>query len=40
VNVAYIDGHAKRQTLIEVIQQDFSTESVGINKYGIWSPIH
>jgi prepilin-type processing-associated H-X9-DG protein len=40
VNVAYIDGHAKRQTLNEVIQQDYPTESVGINKYGIWSPIH
>lgn len=40
VNVVFIDGHAKRMILEDVVQQDNPTAPVDINKYKIWSPIN
>jgi prepilin-type N-terminal cleavage/methylation domain-containing protein/prepilin-type processing-associated H-X9-DG protein len=40
VNVVFIDGHAKRMALDDVVVRDLPTETVDINKYSIWSPVH
>ncbi|HAI14053.1 MAG TPA: hypothetical protein DCM28_20275 [Phycisphaerales bacterium] len=40
VNVVFIDGHANRMILEDVVQQDNPTAPVAINKYKIWSPVY
>lgn len=39
-NVVFIDGHAKRMYLEDLIFQDLPSQTVAINKYALWSPLH
>ncbi|MAX25644.1 MAG: hypothetical protein CMJ19_14185 [Phycisphaeraceae bacterium] len=40
VAVAFVDGHANRQLLEDMVQEDRPTEPIGINKYSLWSPLY
>ena len=40
VNITFIDGHAKRVDLEALVLQDLPTETLAINKYSLWSPLH